>query len=80
MKKILLLLHTIRFLKWQQIYFRILRILLKPKVTHKFKQSELSRPDNWFHVLLYDEKIDSNFDIKIVQEFTHLQGSHRHIR
>ncbi|MDC3200254.1 heparinase II/III family protein [Porticoccaceae bacterium] len=60
MKKILLLLHTIRFLKWQQIYFRILRILLKPKVTHKFKQSELSRPDRWFHVLLYDEKIDSN--------------------
>lgn len=61
MKKVFLFFHTVRYLKLQQIYFRILRILLKPKVTDEFKESTLNFPENWTHVLLHREKIDRDF-------------------
>lgn len=60
MTKILLLFNTLWYLKWQQIYFRILRKVLKPSITDEFLGSELIRPKNWKHILLYSQKIEVN--------------------
>jgi uncharacterized heparinase superfamily protein len=60
MKKALLLFNTLRYLKWQQIYFRMLRKLIKPGITDQFQASKLARPTNWQHALLYSQKIDEN--------------------
>ena len=60
MKKALLLFNTLRYLKWQQIYFRILRKLIKPGITDQFQMPELARPTNWKHALLHSQKIDKN--------------------
>ena len=58
MKKLLLLLNTLKYLKWQQIYYRLLRKFIKPTVTEFFQGSKPNRSDKWKHVTLYDEKID----------------------
>ena len=58
MRKIFLLFNTLRYLKWQQFYFRILRKLIKPKVSERFHGSKLHRSKAWKHFMLYDEKID----------------------
>lgn len=38
----------------------MLRKLIKPRITDEFQASELARPKNWQHVLLYIQKIDEN--------------------
>ena len=58
MGRLLLLINTIKYLKWQQIYFRLLRKFFKPKVTDKFSGSIPERSDAWEHFTLYEEKID----------------------
>jgi uncharacterized heparinase superfamily protein len=59
MKKFLLVLNTVRYLKWQQIYFRVVRRLVKPVISDEFKNFDLVRPKNWQHVLLYNQKIET---------------------
>ena len=59
MKKLFLLFNTLRYLKWQQIYFRLVRKLIKPKVTESFQWSKPKRSKTWEHWLLYGNKIDS---------------------
>lgn len=66
MRKVLLLLNTVKYLKWQQVYFRIRRILVKPKITERFSFTEPTPPDNWLHSVLYSEKIDSNLNVCIL--------------
>ena len=58
MWKVLLLFNTLRYLKLQQVYFRLVRKLVKPKVTERFQGSTLQRSKAWKHLTLYDEKID----------------------
>ena len=58
MRKAFLFVNTLRYLKWQQVYFRIKRLLIKPKVTEIYQESELQRPTQWAHLALYSEKID----------------------
>ena len=60
MKTFFLLFHTIRYLKWRQVYFRIFRKFSTPSITEIFEEMELSRSKKWNHVWLYNEKIDNN--------------------
>ena len=62
MKKLFLLFNTLRYLKWQQIYFRLVRKLIKPKVTETFQESQPHRSNDWKHLTLYDEKINSQLE------------------
>ena len=62
MKKISLLINTVKYLKWQQIYYRLFRKLIKPKVTDKFQGKSLSFSEKWQHLELYDRKINSNWE------------------
>lgn len=58
----LLLINTLKYLKWQQIYYRILRRLFKPKVTDSFKNIYPQRSNEWKHLTLYEEKIDQHLN------------------
>ena len=58
MRKLFLLLNTLRYLKWQQIYFRLVRKLIKPKVTEIFKGSKPKLSKTWEHLPLYANKIN----------------------
>ena len=62
MKKLFLLFNTLRYLKWQQIYFRLLRKLIKPKVTESFQGLKPKRSKTWKHLSLYDSKIDDQLE------------------
>lgn len=62
MGKLLLLINTVKYLKWQQIYFRLLRKFVKPKVTDKFSGSIPKRSRVWKHLTLYEEKIDKHLN------------------
>lgn len=60
MGKIILVINTVKYLKWQQIYYRFVRKFTKPKVTDKFGGSIQKAPGLWKDVVLYEEKIDSH--------------------
>ena len=62
MTKLCLLFNTLRYLKWQQIYFRLVRRLIKPKVTESFHGPKPKRSKIWEHLPLYDNKIDSQLE------------------
>jgi uncharacterized heparinase superfamily protein len=59
MKKFFLIFNTLKYLKWQQIYFRLVRKIIKPKVTQVLKKLHPNRPKNWVHHKLHNNKIDS---------------------
>ena len=61
-RKLVLLFNTLRHLKWQQIYFRLVRKLIKPKVTERFYGSKPQRSKAWKHLTLYNDKIDSQLE------------------
>ena len=61
MKKLLLFFNTLRYLKWQQIYFRLTRKLFKLKLAKKFKGPMPQRSKLWQHHALFDCKIDTKF-------------------
>ena len=61
-RKLFLLYNTLRYLKWQQIYFRLVRKLIKPKVTEAFQGSQPHRSNEWKHLTLYDVKINSQLE------------------
>jgi len=63
MKKFFILFNTLRYLKWQQIYFRLVRKLIKPKITEIFQVSNPERPNGWEHLTLYDDKIDKELNV-----------------
>lgn len=57
MKKLSLLFHTLKYLRWPQFYFRIYRKLIKPKVTDQYPGHVPQKNSLWVHAPLYDEKI-----------------------
>ena len=63
MNRLLLLINTVKYLKWQQIYFRLVRKCVKPKITDNFDGLAPLRPDNWEHFTLYEDKIDKDFNV-----------------
>ena len=62
MRKFFLLFNTLRYLKWQQIYFRLVRRLIKPKITESFQGPNPKRSKTWEHLPLYVNKIDSQLE------------------
>ena len=60
MSKLLLLINTVKYLKWQQIYLRLVRKFVKPKVTDVFNGVIPQRSDGWERLTLYEEKIDKH--------------------
>lgn len=62
MKKLFLLLNTLRYLKWQQIYFRFWRKLIRPKATESFQGPNPQRSKVWKHQTLYKTKINSQLE------------------
>ena len=62
MSKLLLVVNTLKYLKWQQIYFRVVRKFIKPKVTDKFSGSIQKGTGAWAHVTLYEEKINRDLN------------------
>ena len=60
MKKLVLLFHTLKYLRWPQFYFRIYRKLVKPIVTEQHSGHEPQKSALWVHAPLYDEKISSH--------------------
>ena len=63
MTKLFLIFNTLRYLKWQQIYFRLVRKLIKPKVTESFQGPKPKRSKTWEHLPLYGNKIDSQLEV-----------------
>lgn len=57
MYKFLLLLNTLKYLKWSQVYFRIYRKFLKPKITENYTGCVQRRNDHFVCASLFDEKI-----------------------
>ena len=55
MKYYILFYNTIKYLKWSQIYFRVLRKLVKPKVTDRFDRVLPERNSRFVNFWLYDE-------------------------
>ena len=62
MTKLFLLFNTLRYLKWQQIYFRLVRKIIEPKVTESFQGPNPQRSMAWKHQRLYGNKIDSQLE------------------
>tara|TARA_B110001450_G_scaffold211713_1_gene203407 strand:- start:1590 stop:3227 length:1638 start_codon:yes stop_codon:yes gene_type:complete len=62
LKEIILLANTVRYLKWQQIYFRVIRKLFKPQVTERFQEDNLRFSGEWQHLELYNKKINPNLE------------------
>ena len=62
MKKTILLFNTVKYLKWQQIYFRVFRKLFKPQVTERFQGDSLRFSGEWQHLELYNKKINPNLE------------------
>ena len=62
MKKFFLYVNTVKYLKWQQLYFRMLRKLVKPKVTDTYKGKKVHPTGVWEHSALYDHKVMDNLD------------------
>jgi len=62
MKKIFFYVNTVKYLKWQQVYFRLIRKLLKPKVTEKLQKVRLYGSDKWHHELLYKNRINEKME------------------
>ena len=60
--KLFLFFNTLRYLKWQQIFFRLMRKLSKPKVIERFQELHPHRSNNWKHLTLYDEKINNQLE------------------
>ena len=57
MYKLFVLLNTLKYLKWSQVYFRIYRKFFKPKVTEHYTGSVQRRNDHFVCASLFDEKI-----------------------
>ena len=62
MSKLLLLINTVKYLKWPQLYFRLVRKFVRPKVTDDFSGLIPQRSDGWEHLTLYEEKIGKHLN------------------
>lgn len=62
MHKFLLLINTIKYLKFQQIYFRVVRKFIKPKVDDKFIGLIYKRTGPRKILSLYKEKVDRHLN------------------
>ena len=68
MYKVLLFINTVKYLKWQQVYFRLVRKFIKPKVKDKFNGSIPKRSAAWDTLKLYEEKIDLHLNVSFLNQ------------
>lgn len=61
MKKLLLLFHTLKYLRWPQFYFRLYRKIHKAAVTEVFSGALAPRSKEWVSCPLYNEKLTTDF-------------------
>ena len=61
-KRIFLYINTIKYLRFRQIFHRLIRIIYVPKVYYSDSKKNPERSQLWKHILLYDEKIDVYFN------------------
>ena len=73
MNRLFLLLNTVKYLKWQQVYYRLHRKLFKLTPTIHFKLAKPQRPKTWKHISLYSTKIDSSLNATFLNETRKLQ-------
>jgi len=67
--KLLLLFHTLRYLKWQQIYFRVYRKIKKPLVSEIYNPSSVRLPpSSWVAIELYPRKISTAYVANFLNE------------
>jgi len=76
MKKLLLLFHTLKYLRWPQFYFRIYRKLVKPKVTEQFSGVIPKRNAGFVRASLFDEKITHNMEATFLSHTKQLELPH----
>jgi len=60
MKKLLLLFHTLKYLRWPQFYFRLYRKIYKPAVTEVFSGTLAPLSKMWINCSLYNEKLTTD--------------------
>ncbi len=65
MKKLFLLFHTVKYLKFKQLYFRLVRKLTHPKV-NQLSLPLSSKDGNWCSHTLYEPKLVSPLRVKLL--------------
>lgn len=68
MKKILLLLNTLKYLKFKQLYYRLHRRFIKPSVADTYVQADWKRSDLWVVQYLFDRKVDNRLVATFLNE------------
>lgn len=58
LKKFLLYFNTIKFLRWEQVYFRLLRKIFRPSTKESQHEISIIKPKKWIHQSLHNCKID----------------------
>ena len=62
MRRLILIFNTLKFLKFKQIYYRLKRKFINPKVTEKFLGDMPQRKGNWIKFNFYEDKIDKDLN------------------
>lgn len=76
MRKLILYFHTIKYLQFSQIYFRIYRKFIKAKVIENFKGELPLRNDRFMSVSLFDEKITTDLSATFLNHTVQLNLPH----
>ena len=62
MNKIFLLFNTIKYLKFSQIYYRIINKFKRNSTNYSKQKKSINRTVSWVHLLLHKEKINSQLE------------------
>lgn len=68
MQKFLLLFHTVKYLKWKQIYYRVRRLVKSHPQIEPVTTSEIKRSSRWYHQLLHDEKVSPDLSATFLNQ------------
>lgn len=53
---------TVKNLKWRQIFFRFIRLYIRPRITDQYCDETPRKSECWIHFVLHDEKIDKHLN------------------
>lgn len=62
MKKIILFINTVRYLKFRQIFYRVVRNSIKRSAPDRFEIQSFNLSSKWQHFELYNKKIRHNWE------------------
>jgi uncharacterized heparinase superfamily protein len=72
MHKYLMFFNTVKYLKWQQVYYRLFRFLKKPSITDVYHHTVQAKSNGWLSIELYDEKIDRDLNANFLNKLVKL--------